>query len=377
MRRRLREDLTIDYWPSFVDALLSSVLVLTFVLTVFVITQTSLLERLGSRETALASLSKRLDDLAAQLQLSRAQTLELSGELTRTREDLRRMAGRAELSASQLAQTTATLAATRDRLAAEEQASRRLREEVAARASDITRLTQAIEEYLKKIETLTQQLAAARKDAESKDASLSQLNLSVETLTQQIADLNAKLGEARAQTASSQLEITKLMDIIQQRDSEIARLRDFEKYKSEFLARLTSVFAGQQNIRVVGDRFVFQCEVLFASGSADLTDGGKNDLRKFAETYKALEARIPKTINLNIQVQGHTDTDPIATARFPDNWELSLARAMKVVRYLTLLGIPENRLSAAGYSQYHPVVPDDTVEAKRQNRRIEILITHR
>jgi chemotaxis protein MotB len=117
--------------------------------------------------------------------------------------------------------------------------------------------------------------------------------------------------------------------------------------------------------------------VLFPSGSASLTEPGKKVLNQFVQIYKELENRIPKDVGLNIQIQGHTDTDPISTPTFPSNWELSTARAVRVVRYLSLRGIPQNMLSAAGFSEYYPAVADDTEAAKQQNRRIEILFTQR
>jgi chemotaxis protein MotB len=398
MRHRSQPNLSIDYWPSLTDVLMSVMLVLILLVSIFVVTQTGLLETLGVRESALAQLSQRLAALESQLSLSRKQTTELTGELTQARADLESLTSQAEakelalagttkalgqtsqtlrLAISNLAATSATLGKSRASLAAELAKGKLLSADIEAKAADIRRLTDAINEYMKKIETLNQQLSSAEQNVKSKDASLADLNATAEKLAKQIEDLTKKLGEAEKEVSAKKLDLTKLMDQLKQRENEIARLKGFEKYKSEFLAKLADVFGGAKNIRVVGDRFVFQGEVLFGSGSAELTETGKSELGKFVQTYKSLETRIPKDINLNIQVQGHTDSDPIASARFPDNWELSVARALRVVRYLNISGIPDTRLSAAGYSQYQPLMPDDSPAAKAQNRRIEILITQR
>jgi chemotaxis protein MotB len=218
----------------------------------------------------------------------------------------------------------------------------------------------------------------------SKEASLTDLNAAVGRLNEQVSNLSAQLEEAKSRVTSQKLELTKLLDQIdarnkeiEKRDQEIARLRDFEKYRSEFLASLAHVFSGVSDIKVMGDRFVFEGEVLFDSGKADLRPDGKELLNRFIATYRSFESRIPKNVGLNIQIQGHTDTDPISTARFPSNWELSTARATEVVKYLNLQGVPPTVLSAAGYSEYYPAVSAKDEGAKRQNRRIEILFTRR
>ena len=141
---------------------------------------------------------------------------------------------------------------------------------------------------------------------------------------------------------------------------------------------MSEVFKDNPNIKVVGDRFVFQSEVLFASGSDELGLPGRRELLKFVNAFKELLPRIPRDLDVNIQVQGHTDTDKVVfTDRFASNWELSAARALTVVDFLADHGIPQDMLSAAGFGEFAPRVPGDSPEAKAQNRRIEIRITRR
>jgi len=157
----------------------------------------------------------------------------------------------------------------------------------------------------------------------------------------------------------------------------LERVEELEKYASDFFGRLREVFANNPDIKVVGDRFVFQSEVLFASGDATLSESGSGDLDKFAMVYQQLAARLPPDLPVINEVQGHTDRAPIRSGRFPSNWELSTARAQQVVNYLIQQGIPPQRLAAVGMGEYHPLDPADTPEAYRRNRRIELKITSR
>ncbi len=127
----------------------------------------------------------------------------------------------------------------------------------------------------------------------------------------------------------------------------------------------------------MGDRFVFQAEVLFPKGSAELTEEGKRELDKLAEAIKELEKQIPPDINWILRVDGHTDSDPIHTPKYASNWELSAARAISVVKYLISKGVPPERLAATGFGEFHPLDPRDTEEAKAKNRRIELKLTER
>jgi chemotaxis protein MotB len=178
------------------------------------------------------------------------------------------------------------------------------------------------------------------------------------------------------QLAEKGLRISNLLIELERRERELAELRRVERYRSEFFGALKDVFTDNPNIKVVGDRFVFQAEVFFPSGSADIGEEGKAELQKFVQTWKSMQDRIPSSVPINIQIQGHTDVRPIY-GRYASNWELSTARANEVVGFLIANGLPPDMLSAAGFSKYYPAVPGDTPEAYRQNRRIEIRITAR
>ena len=158
-----------------------------------------------------------------------------------------------------------------------------------------------------------------------------------------------------------------------------AEAEDLARYRSEFFGRLRDIIGDQEGIRIEGDRFVFSSEVLFAPGEATLSPAGTREISKIAGILRNVMDDIPEGIDWILRVDGHTDDTPLRSgARFADNWELSQARALSVVRYLVeQMGMPPDRLSANGFGEYQPVNPDDTAEARAQNRRIELKLTER
>ena len=156
-----------------------------------------------------------------------------------------------------------------------------------------------------------------------------------------------------------------------------AKVEELAEYRSEFFGRLRQVLAARKGFTIIGDRFVFQSEVLFGSGSAELGSSGKAGLDMFANVLKDVMTRIPEDLPWILQVDGHTDRIPIQTPRFPSNWELSAGRAIEVVNYLVTQGIPPERLSATGYGQFQPLDTSGDEIAHRRNRRIELKLTQR
>jgi len=149
------------------------------------------------------------------------------------------------------------------------------------------------------------------------------------------------------------------------------------RYRSEFFGRLRDILGAREGVRIVGDRFVFQSEVLFASGSAELGDGGKKQLSRLAILLLDIAAKIPSDLNWILQVDGYTDNVPISNRRFPSNWELSAARAISVVKFLKHQGIPATHLAATGFGEYQPLDRRGDAIARRRNRRIELKLTQR
>ena len=198
------------------------------------------------------------------------------------------------------------------------------------------------------------------------------LNRQILALRDQLAQLTAALDAAEAKNERQRVQIA---DLGRRLNVALAtRVQELARYRSEFFGRLREVLGDNPNIRIVGDRFVFQSELFFAQGEAELGAEGKEQLRQVAEALKAIADEIPEDIDWILRVDGHTDRVPITTSEYPSNWELSTARAVSVVKFLIDQGIPADRLAAAGFGEYQPLVTGDSQDAYRRNRRIEIKI---
>lgn len=361
----------------------------------------ALAEQRAREEAALRALvEQRERDLAAARVLAdqRGQQLTASQEL-------------AEQRARELAETARLLAVTRRALEAERETLARMREQIAAldrqvetdretielRLSEIVRLTQQIETLTALRDRLEEQAAdaAARATTEEErrravEAILAEERRLGETARAQVALLNRQIEELRAQIGriSQALEIAEAEG--RDKDAQIAnlgqrlnlalasRVEELQRYRSEFFGRLREVLGNRPDIQIVGDRFVFQSEVLFPPGSADLNAEGAEQLRRIAGVIREIARDIPSDVPWMLRVDGHADRTPLAPGgRFASNWELSAARAINVVRLLSLLGVPENRLAATGFGEFQPLDPADTVEAYARNRRIELRLTDR
>ena len=330
----------INIWPAFTDALGGLVMVLIFLITVFVITEVLIGREIMGKDTAI-------------------------GQLQRIISHLEGLAGDADQEAARLRGQVQGLKSTvdeRDRLLAQ------LRAELAT--------TQAVREALNadkskaelNLSNAQEQAALLSIRAERLAAELERLNRALAANQQELAQRDAVIVDQKGRIEALDSALKKKL---------LERVEELEKYASDFFGRLREVFANNPDIKVVGDRFVFQSEVLFASGEATLSVSGSGDLDKFAMVYQQLAARLPPDLPVIIEVQGHTDRAPIRSGRFPSNWELSTARAQQVVNYLIQQGIPPQRLAAVGMGEYHPLDPADNPEAYRRNRRIELKITSR
>lgn len=218
-------------------------------------------------------------------------------------------------------------------------------------------------------------LDEARAESEEKEQELEKLGNQLEAVVAELARLNAELEKTEDQNAEQKERIAEL-------DGKLARalasrVEEMARYRSEFFGKLREVLGDRQDIRIVGDRFVFQSEVLFGSGEAVLGERGKAQLERFADTLAGVARTIPADIDWILRVDGHTDRLPIHNERFRSNWELSTARAVSVVKYLVERDIPAVRLVAAGFGEFHPLDDRNDEIAFRRNRRIEFKLTQK
>jgi chemotaxis protein MotB len=393
LRRRNAE---INTWPGFVDALATLVMVIVFVLMIFTLFQFYLKDLISGREQALARLSQQIGELADMLALERRTTAELrltvsqlSAELqsaTTVRDRLIQELAAANTRADALTQQAARVGrdledAFKVVSADKEKIEAQLRELDALRRNveTLTILRRELEAKLAEqggeIEKGRKALSEELKLSEDAKARVDLLTRQLNALQQQLAALNATLEASEKKTAEQQVQIA---DLGRRLNLALAsRVEELARFRSEFFGRLRQILGERSDIRIVGDRFVFQAEVLFASGAAELEPTGRAQIGRVADALKEITAKIPPEINWVLQVDGHTDRRPILTAQFPSNWELSTARAISVVKFLMSQGIPSDRLSAAGFAEFQPIDARDDEIGWRRNRRIELKLTSR
>jgi chemotaxis protein MotB len=218
-------------------------------------------------------------------------------------------------------------------------------------------------------------LSAEQQKSAAARAQVEQLTAAVAALREQLAKIAAALDVSEAKVKTQQ---TQIADLGKRLNLALAtKVQELARYRSEFFGRLREIIGDRPDIRIVGDRFVFQSEVLYTPGSAELGDPAKQQLDPVIAALKTISDRIPKELNWVMRVDGHTDKRPINNAQFPSNWELSTARAISVVQYMIAQGIPANRLAAAGFADNQPLDAGDGEEAYRRNRRIELKLTER
>ena len=201
------------------------------------------------------------------------------------------------------------------------------------------------------------------------------LSAQIDNLQQEIAILNSALEASERNTLVKDLEIEVLGEKLNK--ALTSKVFELQKYRSEFFGKLQSILGEREDIKIVGDRFIFETELLFDSASAELQIVGKEKLSEIGLTLKETTNEIPNNIDWIIMVEGHTDKRPISTTRYPSNWELSTARANSVLKLLLELGFSPNRLAAAGYGEFFPISDGETETDFQQNRRIELKLTSR
>jgi chemotaxis protein MotB len=361
--RRQRRS-SIDIWPGFVDALSQLVMVIVFVLMVFTAGQFYLTNALSGRDAALQRLTQQINELSDLLALER-----------KANADLR-------LNVAQLSSQLQAVNAERDALTTKLAELSTRADEATAKAERSTAELSESAGLQRQLESLKAQAAQAQRDIAARDQKLGEAQSTIDLLNQQLAALRQQLQQIAAALDASEAknkeQQVQIADLGRRLNMALAsKVEELARYRSEFFGRLREILGDRQDIRVVGDRFVFQSEVLFGLASADLSDDAKRQLLPLAQALKEISAKIPADINWVLRVDGHTDKRPISTPQFPSNWELSTARAISVVKFLIDQGIPANRLVAAGFGEYQPIDPGNDEAAFRRNRRIELKLTER
>jgi chemotaxis protein MotB len=341
MGRSRRRGGEVNYWPGFVDALSTMLLVMIFLLSVFMLAQFFLSREVSGKDTALTKLNRQIEELTQLLALERAGKTDaqstlaaLTATLDAAEADKRRLQGLIDSGGAGLSSANARAAEAGRQLDAEKLVSQRA---------------------LAQVDILNQQIAALRRQLAALEEALSASESRDRESQARIADLGSRLNVALAQ-----------------------KVQELARYRSDFFGRLRQILGNRPGIRVVGDRFVFESEVLFDTGQAGVNPAGKTELDKLAAAVIELEREIPPEIPWVLRIDGHTDKRPLqGSGQFKSNWELSSSRAISVVQYLITRGISPQRLVAAGFGEFQPLDNGDSDEALRRNRRIELKLTER
>ena len=337
---RARRESGFNYWPGFVDALSTLVLSIVFLLSVFLVVQFFLSQEVSGKDKALMQLNAKIAELNDLLSLEKLGKINLEDTLTQVRAGL------------------ASAESERDRVKGLYEGLAGAGNDAAGRAGELNKALdsekQVTSRALAQIEVLNQQISALRRQLAALEEALDASEKRDRESQTRIADLGQRLNVALAQ-----------------------RVQELSRYRSEFFGRLRAILGNRPDVRIVGDRFVFQSEVFFDTGQAQLLPEGRAELDKVAAALIDLDKQIPGEIAWVLRVDGHTDVRPINSPLFKSNWELSSARAISVVQYLISLGVPAQRLVAAGFAEFQPLDIGVTEEAYKRNRRIELKLTER
>ncbi|WP_336490072.1 peptidoglycan -binding protein [Methylobacterium nigriterrae] len=334
--RAARRERTLNVWPGYVDALATLLLSVVFLLTIFVVGQFFLSQEITGRDSVLDKLNRQIADLTDLLALERSSR--------RAQEE----------TAQNLRTTLLTAEADRDRLKAQAEAGTASQ----GQAGDLDKQLQAergaTTRALTQVDLLNEQISAMRRQLAALEDALAASEARDRESQARIADLGSRLNVALAQ-----------------------KVQELARYRSDFFGRLRQILGNRSDIRVVGDRFVLQSEVLFPAGSAALKAEAGPELDRIAGAILDLSKQIPPDLPWVLRVDGHTDARPIASAQFPSNWSLSAARAIAVVQYMAGKGIPPQRLLAGAFGEFQPLDTGTSEEAYARNRRIELKLTER
>ncbi|MEE9314817.1 MAG: peptidoglycan -binding protein [Rhizobiaceae bacterium] len=340
-RSRRRSSEAVSYWPGFVDALSTLLLAIMFLLSVFVLAQFLLSREISGKDTVLNRLNSQLNELTELLALEKSGKQDLEDQL-------RNLSSSLSINDEERSRLQALLDSGSG-------AAKSAEDRAGTLSKGLDEQRKVSRRALSQVQLLNQQISALRKQIAALEDALDASESKDRESSTKIADLGKRLNVALAQ-----------------------RVQELNRYRSDFFGRLREILGNREDIRVVGDRFVFQSEVLFPSGGARLNPDGLGEMTKLAKALVVLGGEIPDEIDWVLRVDGHTDNIPVTGGRrYRDNWELSSARATSVVKHLISQGVPAKRLVAAGFGEHQPLDKEDSQNARNKNRRIELKLTEK
>ena len=374
IQNRIRKK-QLDYtWPGFVDALSSLLMVIIFVLMIFVISQFFISQKMSGQDEALVKLKNNLSELGELLSLERDTTTELTAQLSVLEEKIEVIKKDLLIEKEITKQYQEELTGTKNIIAFNDREINKLKKVIDDKIKDTIRLKNNISDLDRKVSKKTLEIQNKEIILKANKEEVKKLIATTLKLKNKLTQLQTLLS---AYKAKDEKENVKNLSLGKDVNSALARrVEELEKFKSDFFGRVRELIKGRKEIRVVGDRFVFQSEVLFSLGSDELGVEGQIEMQKLAATLMEIEKSLPTDIDWILQIEGHTDTLPVKKGQtYKDNWELSTKRALSVLRFLIKQGIEPSRLSASGYGSFQPIDKENTKSARMKNRRIEMKIT--
>ena len=375
-RLRNRFKRSTDIWPGFVDAISTLLLVLIFLLTLFLASEFFLSKMLSKKDDALEGLNLQIFQLSELLSLEKKENKDLTNTISALNEKLNSANFTSDLIRMEFNDLQNKNIELSNILKSIKNEKKQLLDNVNKLDTDNKNLEIKVRELLATLSATKVKLTQVEEEVKLSEAAKNQvtvLNIQISDLREQLSLIESLLEINREELKKKDVQIVELGRKLN--TALAVRVGELNKYKSEFFGRLREILGNTKGVQIVGDRFIFQSEVLFESGSAEIGINGVNELNKLSKILLDITEKIPNDIPWVLQIQGHTDQNPISTFLYPSNWELSSARAISVGRVLINAGINADKISVAGFAEFQPLEIGDDEESLRKNRRIEIKLT--
>ena len=376
IRSRSRTRRSADIWPGFVDAISTLLLVLIFLLTIFISSEFLLSKLLSNKDDALEGLNIQINQLSELLSLEKKENKNLANTISRLNEKLNNSGLASDLLSMEFSDLKNKNMELNRLLNSLKESNNVIKRDNIKLETQNNNLETELKELIITLRATSVKLQTAEEEIKLSEAAKNQVNL----LNMQIIELRDQLNIIQNLLDINSEEIKKkdlqIIELGKKLNTALAvKVGELNQYKSEFFGRLRAILGNREDILIVGDRFIFQSEVLFESGSAEVGAEGLIQLRNLSRILLDITKDIPKDIPWVLQIQGHTDQNPINTPLYPSNWELSAARAISVGRVLINSGVNSDKISVAGFAEFQPLELGTDSASLRKNRRIEIKLT--
>ena len=350
MRRKTKSQVNI--WPGFVDAISTLLLVFIFLLAIFMISQTFLTQVITGKDIALENLQLQLNRLDEDLISNKTEKERLTDLLYK------------------LNQKLLTLNLEKNNI----------EEDLANEKKISSRYLININDLNSKVNNLFEELSIEKNKFTNSEEDNQKLRKNIKGLNENIKLINKELFKIKdalsVSEKSASLKDIRIDDLSKKLNTALKeKIGELTQYRSEFFGKIKKIIGDEEEINIVGDRFVLQSEIFFKSGSADIGKKGKEKIKEITLLLISITNKIPKDIDWLIQVEGHTDNLPISNSKYPSNWELSTSRAISVAKVMMANGIKSNKINVAGYGEFRPLVENISSKNREKNRRIELKLT--